>query len=203
MEYFFASDASALVEHTKSVLVLEDDDVAHVAHGRYNVYRADREAQGKPAEEQQSVSRVILTLQMEVSQIMKGEFSHFMQKEIHEQPESIIGTLRGRIQYDGGNGEHDILSLISDAKCGDLDSTAARMGSIKLGGLCAPNNHIICRSRRILFVACGTSFNAALAARQVTEPASIYFQPPRGPPHAQRGLSLQQPALSHVRAVAR
>jgi len=191
VEYFFASDASALVEHTKSVLVLEDDDVAHVANGRYNVYRHDREAHGKPGEEQQSVSRVILTLQMEVSQIMKGEFSHFMQKEIHEQPESLIGTLRGRIQYDGGNGEHDILSLISDAKCGDLDSTAARTGSIKLGGLCAPNNHIICRSRRILFIACGTSFNAALAARQVTRiPLLRYCEPPGGPRHEQGRLSL-------------
>ena len=159
-EYYFASDASALVEHTKSVVVLEDDDVAHIAAGRYHVYHHH----GRPGQQHESVARVILTLQMEVSQIMKGEYSHFMQKEIHEQPESIIGTLRGRIKFDGRN--HDIESLIHDAKCGDLASDAT--GAIKLGGLCAPNNHIICCSRRILFIACGTSYNAALAARQVS-----------------------------------
>lgn len=84
-----------------------------------------------------------------------------MQKEIHEQPESLMGTLRGRVQYPSS---HDILALVGDANKGGLkDST----GAIKLGGLQPPINHIICKSRRILFIACGTSFNAALAARQV------------------------------------
>mmetsp|Transcript_4396 Transcript_4396/g.8137 ORF Transcript_4396/g.8137 Transcript_4396/m.8137 type:complete len:682 (+) Transcript_4396:62-2107(+) len=160
VEYFLASDPSALVEHTKSVLVLEDDDVAHLFDGEYNVYRVDRESEGNDA---RAVDRVTMTLQIEVSQIMKGEFSHFMQKEIHEQPESLMGTLRGRVQYPSS---HDILALVGDANKGGLkDST----GAIKLGGLQPPINHIICKSRRILFIACGTSFNAALAARQTVE----------------------------------
>lgn len=58
------------MEHTKSVLVLEDDDVAHLFDGEYNVYRVDRESEGNDA---RAVDRVTMTLQIEVSQIMKGE----------------------------------------------------------------------------------------------------------------------------------
>eukprot|EP00238_Polyblepharides_amylifera_P007804 CAMPEP_0196599112 /NCGR_PEP_ID=MMETSP1081-20130531/94687_1 /TAXON_ID=36882 /ORGANISM="Pyramimonas amylifera, Strain CCMP720" /LENGTH=235 /DNA_ID=CAMNT_0041924867 /DNA_START=787 /DNA_END=1494 /DNA_ORIENTATION=- len=94
-EYFFASDASAVVEHTKSVLYLEDDDVAHVCLGRYHVYRVDRDHPSGPTRAP-THDRVVQTLQMEVHQIMKGGYDHFMQKEIHEQPQSLIGTMRGR-----------------------------------------------------------------------------------------------------------
>ena len=43
--------------------------------------------------------RVLLTLAVEVEQIMKGGFDHYMQKEIHEQPESLLQTMRGRVQF--------------------------------------------------------------------------------------------------------
>ena len=57
------------MEHTKSVLVMEDDDVAHIHEGKYEVYRVDRKNLGNSAN---TVDRVIDTLEIEVSQIMKG-----------------------------------------------------------------------------------------------------------------------------------
>ena len=45
------------------------------------------------------VPRALLTLEMEVAQIMKGGYEHFMQKEIHEQPDSILQTMRGRVRF--------------------------------------------------------------------------------------------------------
>ncbi|TVU02608.1 hypothetical protein EJB05_51875, partial [Eragrostis curvula] len=90
----------------------------------------------KPA----SVQRALSVLEMEVEQIKKGNYDHFMQKEIHEQPHSLTTTMRGRLK-DGG---------------------------ILLGGL---KEHLktIRRSRRVVFVGCGTSYNAALAARPFVE----------------------------------
>ncbi len=74
-----------------------------------------------------------------------------MQKEIHEQPESLMQTMRGRVQFSRTAGEQ-----------------AWRVPRIKLGGL-LETKATIRRSRRIMFVACGTSYNSCLAARQVVE----------------------------------
>ncbi|CAG8525781.1 9510_t:CDS:2, partial [Racocetra fulgida] len=79
IEYFLASDPSAVVEHTKRVLYLEDDDIAHISEGAV---------------------RSIQTLELELAKIMKGSFDHFMQKEIFEQPESVVNTMRGRVNFD-------------------------------------------------------------------------------------------------------
>ena len=48
------------------------------------------------------MAREITTLRMEIEQIMKGSYSTFMQKEIFEQPESVVNTMRGRINFDAG-----------------------------------------------------------------------------------------------------
>uniref|UniRef100_A0A3B5A7Z1 glutamine--fructose-6-phosphate transaminase (isomerizing) n=1 Tax=Stegastes partitus TaxID=144197 RepID=A0A3B5A7Z1_9TELE len=135
VEYYFASDASAVIEHTNRVIFLEDDDVAAVMEGRLSIHRIKRRAGDYPA-------RAIQTLQMELQQIMKGNYSSFMQKEIFEQPESVVNTMRGRVNFD--------------------DNT------VTLGGL---KDHIkeIQRCRRLILIACGTSYHAGVATRQVLE----------------------------------
>ncbi|VDP50033.1 unnamed protein product [Schistosoma curassoni] len=103
IEFFFASCASALIEHTDKVIFLEDDDVAAVRNGQLTIHRLSRSA---------SATREVVTLQMELQQIMKGNYDYFMQKEIFEQPESVLNTMRGRIKFDmntvklGGLAEH-------------------------------------------------------------------------------------------------
>lgn len=96
-----------------------------------------------------SVQRALSVLEMEVEQINKGKYEHYMQKEIHEQPESLKTTMRGRLIRGGS----------SKAK------------TVLLGGL---KDHLktIRRSRRIVFIGCGTSYNAALAARPILEELS-------------------------------
>ena len=55
------------------------------------------------------MAREITSLQMEIEQIMKGTYSTFMQKEIFEQPESVVNTMRGRINFDAGEGNHVLI----------------------------------------------------------------------------------------------
>lgn len=80
--------------------------------------------------------RAIETLEIELAAIMKGQFDHFMQKEIYEQPESVVNTMRGRVNFD--------------------------TRSVTLGGLKA-YLPVIRRCRRLLFVACGTSYHSCIA----------------------------------------
>lgn len=134
-EYFLASDASAVIEHTKRVLFLEDDDVAHIENGSLTIHRLAHKMGGHD-------TREVKTLEMELQEIMKGRFPHFMLKEIYEQPESVFNTMRGRVDFENF--------------------------SVMLGGLV---DHLsdIRRCRRLLFVACGTSYNSAMATRQFLE----------------------------------
>jgi len=133
VEYFFASDASAIIEHTNRVIFLEDDDVAACKNGVLSIHRINREGES---------SREITTLKMEIQQIMKGNFSSFMQKEIFEQPESVVNTMRGRINYE--------------------------LEQVTLGGIkkFVPE---IRRCRRLLMIGCGTSYHSAIASRQLLE----------------------------------
>lgn len=168
LECFIASDASAFVEHTKKVVVLEDDDVAHLCRGAYGIYnmadvaRRARAAGGgsmgaaaaaRAKGLASPVPRVLSTLEMEVASIMKGGYDHFMAKEIHEQPDSITQTMRGRVSFAprGASGGDPYLEH-----------------RITLGGL---SDHLpsIRRARRLLLVACGTSYHACLAARKTLE----------------------------------
>merc|ERR1712117_471942 len=87
-------------------------------------------------------SREITTLKMEIQQIMKGNFSSFMQKEIFEQPESVVNTMRGRINFEE---ENVTLGGIKDY-----------VGEIK-------------RCRRLLLIGCGTSYHSAIACRALLE----------------------------------
>ncbi|KAG9126599.1 glutamine--fructose-6-phosphate transaminase (isomerizing) [Ceratobasidium sp. 392] len=136
IEFFIASDASAVIEHTKRVLYLEDDDIAHVAEGELHIHRLRKD------DGQLSAVRAIETLEIELAEIMKGKFDHFMQKEIYEQPESVINTMRGRVNFD--------------------------TRKVTLGGLRA-YLPLIRRGRRIVFSACGTSYHSCLATRAIFE----------------------------------
>ncbi|KAK2046953.1 glutamine-fructose-6-phosphate transaminase [Colletotrichum somersetense] len=134
-EFFLSSDPSAIVEHTKKVMYLEDDDIAHIHEGSLNIHRL-KKADGS------SNVRTIQTLELELQEIMKGKFDHFMQKEIFEQPESVVNTMRGRL---------DTVNM-----------------TVTLGGL---RSYIstIRRCRRIIFIACGTSYHSCMAVRGVFE----------------------------------
>lgn len=89
-----------------------------------------------------SHAREITTLKMEIQQIMKGNYKYFMQKEIFEQPESAINTMRGRVNFEQ---EKVILGGIKDY-----------IPEIK-------------RCRRLMLIACGTSYHSAVATRQLLE----------------------------------
>ncbi|KAF8235003.1 L-glutamine D-fructose 6-phosphate amidotransferase [Tricholoma matsutake] len=142
IEFFVASDAAAIVEHTKRVLYLEDDDVAHIAEGELHIHRFRRTEEGNQTPGQIATTRNIETLELEIAAIMKGKFDTFMQKEIYEQPESVVNTMRGRVNFD--------------------------QSKITLGGLRA-YLPIIRRGRRIVFIACGTSYHSGLATRAIFE----------------------------------
>ncbi|KAL7677833.1 hypothetical protein ACOME3_004066 [Neoechinorhynchus agilis] len=94
IEFYFASDASAIVEHTPYAIFLEDYDVAWVHDGNLTIHRMD------VAENVSAPVREIQEIKMELKQIMKGSYDYFMEKEIFEQPESIVNTMRGRVNFD-------------------------------------------------------------------------------------------------------
>ncbi|MCO5576271.1 hypothetical protein L7F22_030080 [Adiantum nelumboides] len=146
-EYYLASDANAIVEHTKRVLVIEDNEVVHMKDGAVGIFKFEFD-KSKRLHRPASVQRALSTLEMEVEQIKKGNYEHFMQKEIHEQPDSLTMTMRGRLI----RGEEKVKGVL-------------------LGGL---KDHLrtIRRSRRIIFIGCGTSYNAALASRPIVEELS-------------------------------
>ncbi|KAG5900662.1 hypothetical protein JTB14_005931 [Gonioctena quinquepunctata] len=135
VEYFFASDASAIIEHTNRVIYFEDDDVAAVKNGSLSIHRVRRGGDDPH-------KREITTLKMELQQIMKGNYDFFMQKEIFEQPESVINTMRGRMNFENG--------------------------TVTLGGI---KDYIpeIKRCRRLMLIGCGTSYHSAVATRQLLE----------------------------------
>ncbi|KAJ3558249.1 hypothetical protein NP233_g11545 [Leucocoprinus birnbaumii] len=123
IEFFVASDAAAIIKHTKRALYLEDDDIAHISDARLPLLVLLRPSSSKMP----------------------------MQKEIYEQPESVVNTMRGRVNFDG-NG-------------------------ITLGGLRA-YLPIIRRRRHIVFITCGTGYHSCLATRAIFEelteiPASV------------------------------
>ena len=136
IEYFFASDASAVIEHTNQVIFLEDDDVAVVKKGHLSIHRIKRGDVNEPA------MREIQELFLEIQQIMKGNYKYFMQKEIFEQPDSVVNTMRGRVKFD--------------------------QLQVVLGGIKDYINEIK-RCRRLIFIACGTSYHSAVATRQLLE----------------------------------
>ncbi|XP_012938214.1 glutamine--fructose-6-phosphate aminotransferase [isomerizing] 2 isoform X3 [Aplysia californica] len=140
IEYFFASDASAIIEHTDQVIYLEENDVAAVHDGALNIHQAATSLD--KLDKQTQTFREISTLKVAIEQIMKGNFKSYMQKEIFEQPESVVNTMRGRINFE--------------------------TNKVVLGGIKDYMNEVR-RCRRLLFIACGTSYHSAVATRQLLE----------------------------------
>lgn len=136
VEFFLSSDPASVIEHTKKVLFLEDDDIAHIYDGELHIHRAKKLTAGE------LTFRPIQTLEMELNEIMKGPYKHFMQKEIFEQPDSTFNTMRGRL---------------------DFANNTVNLGGLRLW---LP---VIRRCRRIIMIACGTSYHSCLATRSIFE----------------------------------
>ncbi|MCU0635754.1 MAG: glutamine--fructose-6-phosphate transaminase (isomerizing), partial [Gemmatimonadaceae bacterium] len=91
-EFFVASDASAILRHTRQVIYLDDGEVAVVARDGYRIVDLDAHAQDKP----------VTRIDWDLEQIEKGGFAHFMLKEIFEQPTTVANTMRGRLILEEG-----------------------------------------------------------------------------------------------------
>lgn len=133
-EFFIASDASPFIEYTKSAIYLEDGETA--------VIRLGKDIKVRKIKDDNLVKPYIQELQMNLDQIEKGGFDHFMLKEIYEQPEAIRDTYRGRM--------------------------LPEKGLIKMAGV---DDHIskFLNAKRIIIVACGTSWHAGLVAEYTFE----------------------------------
>ncbi|TBU18288.1 glucosamine-fructose-6-phosphate [Ordospora colligata] len=136
-EVFVSSDASALIEHTRNIVYLEDNDIAHVSNGNVLIHRLIAKEHDTTAKE-----REVKTINMELSSIMKGEYDHYMIKEINEQKDSVIRTMAGRIDFDR-------YSVFLDGLKDYIDAIRS--------------------AQRIVFIACGTSYYACLSCRALFE----------------------------------
>ena len=131
-ENFVASDASAIISHTRQVVYLSDGEVAEVTREGFRTMTIDDVTVEKDVEE----------VTLELSQIERGGFDHFMLKEIYEQPETIRNAMRGRLQVNEG--------------------------TVVLGGLREVRERLI-NARRIILVGCGTSWHAGLVGEYMLE----------------------------------
>ena len=109
-EHYIASDAAALVRHTRSVVYLEDGEVAVLSRDDFTTTTIDNV----------EVEKTIHELTFDIEQIEKAGYPHFMLKEIHEQPATIADALRGRIILDDGDvklgGLRDVMDDLRRAK---------------------------------------------------------------------------------------
>ena len=131
-EYFIASDATPIVEYTKNVVYLNDNEVATINNGELTVRTIDNEMKVPFVQE----------LELKHEAIEKGGYDHFMIKEIYEQPRSIWDSMRGRID--------------------------AQNGRLRLGGINEFEKKLT-NAKRIIVVACGTSWHAGLVAEYLIE----------------------------------
>jgi glucosamine--fructose-6-phosphate aminotransferase (isomerizing) len=109
-ENFVASDAAALLEHTRSVVYLDDGEVAVLTRDGYQILDRDTA----------QVEKAVRTIDWDLKTVERGGYAHFMLKEIMEQPESLRNTLRGRLLEDAGTSRMGGLNL-SDDELLDLD----------------------------------------------------------------------------------
>lgn len=132
-DFFLASDATPIVEYTKEVVYVKDEEIA--------VMR-----KGEPLRlvnlENQEMKIDVTELKLSIEQMEKGGYNHFMLKEIFEQPETLRDCIRGRV-IDGGR-------------------------NIILNGVC-DNKEIFKKAERIIIVACGTSWHAALLGKYLIQ----------------------------------
>ncbi len=131
-EYFIASDATPIVNYTDSVIYLNDHDVAII----------NKDSLTLKTVENNPVAFKITKVDMSIGDLEKGDFEHYMLKEIFEQPKTIEDTFRGRISPDHSE--------------------------IVLGGLLDVFPKIL-QAKRIIIIGCGTSWHAALVGEYMIE----------------------------------
>lgn len=103
-EMILASDASAIVEHTRRVIYLEDNEMLEITGGEYRTYDLEKNRKSKTVED----------IDWDIALIEKQGYDHFMLKEIYEQPETILNAFRGRVLPDLGTARLDGLRLTDD-----------------------------------------------------------------------------------------
>lgn len=133
-EFFIASDASPFLEYTKNAVYLEDEEMA--------VIRFHKGIKVRKIKDDSLVDTYVQELQLNLEQIEKGGYDHFMLKEIHEQPKAITDTYRGRLLRE--------------------------QAIIKMAGV-EDNMKKFLNTNRIIIVACGTSWHAGLVAEYIFE----------------------------------
>ncbi|TYA70191.1 glutamine--fructose-6-phosphate transaminase (isomerizing) [Seonamhaeicola marinus] len=133
-EFFIASDASPFIEYTKDAIYLEDEEMA--------ILRFHKPIKIRKIKDDSLVDPYVQKLQLNLEQIEKGGYEHFMLKEIHEQPKAILDTYRGRLLRD--------------------------QAIIKMAGV-EDNMKKFLNANRIIIVACGTSWHAGLVAEYIFE----------------------------------
>lgn len=132
-EFIVGSDATPIVEHTKKVIYIEDDEVAELRrNGTYSIISL----KGTEVDPQ------IQTLEIDLDKLEKDGYPHFMLKEIHEQPQVVRETMRGRLSLD--------------------------KATVLLGGIIDYEQRIL-RASRLTIVACGTSWHAGLVGKYLIE----------------------------------
>jgi glucosamine--fructose-6-phosphate aminotransferase (isomerizing) len=132
-EFFLASDATPIVEYTKEVVYLDDEQIVELRVGQDPILRSI---------ENEVITPYIQELELHLEALEKGGYEHFMLKEIFEQPKSIADSMRGR--YHIGS------------------------GSVSLGGI-IDYEQKIANAKRIVIVACGTSWHAGLVGEYLIE----------------------------------
>ena len=133
-EFFIASDASPFIEFTNNAVYLEDEEMA--------IIRPGKEIKLRKIKDDAVAYPMIQELQLNLEEIEKGGYDHFMLKEIYEQPRAIKDTYRGRLLAD--------------------------QGLIKMSGI-DDNLEKFMNANRIIIVACGTSWHAGLVAEYIFE----------------------------------
>lgn len=131
-EVFVASDASPIIEYTKKVVYLDDDEMAIITPDGYQVKTISNI----------ELSKEVHELEMNIEQIEKGGFPHFMLKEIHEQAQTISDCMRGRLMVDENR--------------------------IVLGGISDVLDRIV-NAKRLVIAACGTSWHAGMVGEYMFE----------------------------------
>ncbi|MCB0431779.1 MAG: glutamine--fructose-6-phosphate transaminase (isomerizing), partial [Mangrovimonas sp.] len=129
-----ASDASPFIEYTKNAIYLEDEEMA--------IIRLGKEVKIRKIKDDSLVDPYVQELQMNLEQIEKSGYDHFMLKEIYEQPRAILDTFRGRL--------------------------LSKEAIIKMAGV-EDNMKKFLNADRIIIVACGTSWHAGLVAEYIFE----------------------------------
>lgn len=135
-DFIVSSDISAIIEHTLNVVYINKEDIAVIRKEGIKIYNPSADVAART---------ILVKLDTQLSSVEKGEFPHYMLKEIYEQVESITNTTRNRI---------------------DFENHKVRLDTLE--------KHIekISKAKRYIFVACGTSYHSSLATKKIFETLS-------------------------------